>query len=403
MVHTVEPTSRDLAPVVDDERWRAVTATDRDPLVRLLRRAREHSQDLTDRAVERITASVPAYAEAVTRDDLWLSVNRNLDLNLLVLAERRDADVAELTARAALGARRAASGLSISDLLRAFRVGYVVLWEGLTELAQLEGREAVDRLLEDAGRIWELLDRISSAVADSHRDAFSRRDLDTRRRSLAFIAGLEHYPADRDRIEDDARHLGVDANGAFVAAVCDGHLQRLGTGDALVAEQPDRTVVIHQPRAGARSGETILAGLLRDAGVTGVGIGLAGHGLVGARRSLLEAQRAHRCARELGVDLLSWRQDWFQCLVLEAADSLEPLVGDVVSELRGSPEGVATVTEFLAANGNLTAAARHLQLHPNTVAYRLQRLQEASGLDVRGRGGLLQAQLALVLAERLPA
>lgn len=402
MVHTLEPMSRDLAPVIDDARWRAATATDHDPLVPLLRRARERSEVLTERAVERITASVPAYAEAVSREDLWLSVNRNLDLNLLVLAERRDADVVELTARAALGARRAASGVPISDLLRAFRVGYVVLWEGLTELAQLEGRGAVDRLLEDAGRIWELLDRISSAVADSYREASSRRDLDTRRRSLALIAGLERYPVDRDRLEADARQLGLDVNGPFVAAVCDGHLRDLGRGGCLIAEQPDRTVVLLQPAAGARSGEAVLAERLQRSGVTGIGVGLAAHGLAGAGRSLAEAQRCHRGAVELGVDLLSWRRDWFHCLVLEAAPSLEPLVGDVVAELKRSPDALETVTELLAANGNLSAAARQLHLHANTVAYRLQRLQDASGLDVRGSGGLLEAQLALALAERLP-
>ena len=399
-MRTLEPTSRDLAPVVDDDRWRAATEAGDDPLVPLLRRAREQAQVLTDRAVERITASVPAYAETVSREDLWLSVNRNLDLNLLVLAERRDADVEELMARATLGARRAASGLSISDLLRAFRVGYVVLWDGLTELARLEGRETVDRLLEDAGRIWELLDRISSAVADSYREAYSRRDLDTRRRSLALVAGLERYPADRDQLEDDARQLGLDVNGAFVAAVCDGHLPPLGAGGFLVVEQPDRSVVLLQPAAGARSGEIILAANLRQAGAERVGVGLAGHGLAGARRSLCEAQRAHRCAVELGADLLSWREDWFHCLVLEASESLEPLVGDAVAELQRSPDAVETVTELLTANGNLSEAARQLHLHANTVAYRLQRLQDLSGLDVRARGGLLQAQLALALAGR---
>lgn len=400
MCPVVGSAPRDLAPVVDDETWLdAVRRTD-DPLVPAIRTARERGTELTDRAVERIVASIPAYADAIPADDLWLSVSRNLDLNLLVLVERRDITPAELAARAALGERRARAGLPISDLLRAFRVGYLVLWDGLREAAQAQGRDAVDRLLEEAGRIWDLLDRISSAVAERHRETLARQDVDTRRRSLALVAGVGRYPDERDTTEAHARDLGLDTHGPFVAAVCDGHVHRPGTGGCVVAEQPDRTVVLLQPTSGARSGEALLEARLREQGVTGIGLGLAAHGLAGARRSLAEAQRMHRCARELGRDALSWREGWFTCLVHEAAASLEPLVGDAVAELGTSADAAGTVAELLAANGNLSAAARRLHLHPNTVAYRLQRLRQASGLDVREPGGLLKAQLALALADR---
>lgn len=391
--------SRDLRPVVDEERWERATAASDDPLLPLLQRARDRADVLTDRAVERIIASIPSYAaeKLVSRDDLWLSVRRNLDLNLLVLAEHRDLNEAELSARATLGARRAEAGLPVSDLLRAFRVGYLVLWEGLTEVARDVGPATVNQLLDDAGRIWECLDRISNAVAEAYRETLVRRDVNLRRRALAFVAGVESHPEDADTTAAAARVLGLDPSGPYVAAVCSEHIAGLTDLGAVVAEQPDRTVVLLQPGTGTRLGETQLRARLADAAVTAVGVGTTGYGLDGARRSLTEASRAHRAAVAMGARFVCWRDHWFECLVTEARASVEPLVADAIAELRRSDEAVDTLAALVAENGNLTAAARHLHVHPNTVAYRVQRLKEVSGLDVKAENGLLLAQLALAL------
>ena len=65
--------------------------------------------------------------------------------------------------------------------------------------------------------------------------------------------------------------------------------------------------------------------------------------------------------------------------------------------LRTSEEGRETLAALVATSGNLTAAARELHLHANSVAYRLARLEESCGLEVRTRDGLLRARLALEL------
>lgn len=393
--------SADLRPVIDDERWqRAVErATNDDALLPLLLRARDRAEDLTDRAVARIVASIPVYADEgiVSRDDLWLSVSRNLDLNLLVLAEHRDLSDEELHARAALGARRAQAGLAVSDLLRAFRVGYLVLWEGLTEVARDVGPATVNQLLDDAGRIWECLDRISNAVAESYREALFRRDVDLRRRALAFVAGLETYPDGAADTEAAARALGIDPSAPLVAAVCGEHIAGFADHGAVVADQPDRTVVILQPGTGSRFGEAQLQARLQEALPSAAGIGTVATGLEGARRSLSEASRAFRVAQATGGGVVCWRDGWFECLVHEARASVEPLVAEAAEELRRSEDGIETLEAVVTENGNLTAAARRLHVHPNTVAYRMQRLKDVSGLDVKGQSGLLLGQLALSL------
>lgn len=392
---------RDLEPVLDERRWSEATSAHDDPIVTLVGRARANGDALVDRVVDRIVATIPAYADTgpIAREDLHLSVSRNLDLNLLVLAERRDLYPDELAARASLGVRRAQAGMPISDLLRAFRVGYVVLWEELAGLARELGRDVVDRLLFEAGRIWELLDRISSAVADAYRETLTQQDVNARRRALALVAGIETYPEDRDATESHARALGLDPSGAFIVAVCCGHASISGPG-LVCAEQPDQTVLVFQPTATSRYGEHAVVRRLLDAGFTSVGVGLVAPGLAGARRSLDEAERAHRAALETGAPSVAFRDGWFRCLATESAASLESLSGELVTEVRQSPEVRETLAAVLEANGNLTAAARNLHLHANTVSYRLQRLEEVTGFDVRAPGAVLQAHLALALADR---
>lgn len=397
MPEVLERVAPDLVPVSSDERWRELAAHDDDPLLRLMLTARARSTVLTDRAVERIVAAIPAYAEGnVDLGDLRASVARNLDLNLLVLAERREALPAELMARSALGARRAESGLPISDLLRAFRVGYLVLWEALTELARDEGPEAVDRLLEAAGRIWDLLDRVSEAVADSYRETVARQDADLRRLGTRLVEGLERGELTAE-VENAARTLGFDPGGAFVCATTDRLESRFDGSRLVVVDQPDRSVVVVQPRSASRLVEGWVAERLAGAdGTRCAGVGQLGFGLAGAARSLREAERLRHAAGPGGRPLV-WREDWFRCLVREAAASLEPLVADAVAFLRTSEEGRETLAALVATSGNLTAAARELHLHANSVAYRLARLEESCGLEVRTRDGLLRARLALEL------
>lgn len=397
---TVERSARDLQPVVTDARWqRVIDQAEGDPFLTLLVRARDRADELTDRAVDRIVASIATYQDgAVDRSDLRLSVSRNLDLNLLVLAESREPLAAELRDRAKLGARRASEGLPISDLLRAFRVGYLVLWDALTEIARELGRATVDRLLSDAGRIWELLDRVSDAVADSYRETLAMQNADLRRRALAFVDAIQRLPARRDDAERSARSLGLDPAGAFVVAACVGRVGTIEGAHVVVADQPDRSIVVFQPRPGSRRADDLLASRLSSAQVGTVGVGQLGHGLPGAARSLFEADRLLHCALDLGAPALCWQHDWFRCLVTEAAASLEPLVADAVVALRESEEARDTLHALLGSNGNLSATARSLHVHANTVAYRLQRLNETCGLDVRSRDGLLGARLALTLA-----
>ena len=62
---------------------------------------------------------------------------------------------------------------------------------------------------------------------------------------------------------------------------------------------------------------------------------------------------------------------------------------------RHNADLVRTLGAFLERNGNLQATARELNLHVNSVAYRMQRIQSIAGLDVERAEDRLLAQVAL--------
>ena len=391
--------ARDLAQVGDEQHWHEIAArAEHEVLAGLVLATRKDAASLVDRVVERILELVPAYAAgAVTHEDLWWSVHRNLELNLLLIAERREVTLEELATRSQLGVRRAMAGIGVADILRAFRTGYLMVWEALTERARAAGVDAMEVLLDHTARVWSMLDMVSAAVEDAHRSFQAAHDTRSRRQGLGFVAGVGAFPADAERTIEHARALGFDPGGTFLAAVVDGHLPAaVQAVDGVVVEQPDRSVMFVQPAPRATAVEETLAATLQRWGVGALGVGSVAEGLAGAQLSLRAAELAHRVAQRSGRDVV-FRRDWFACIVTEAADLLGPLVDGLVTEL-AADEVANTVGALIGCGGNLTATARELHVHPNTVAYRLERLRKITGIDLRQSRGMLDGHLALMLS-----
>lgn len=393
----------DLQPSNDDF-WDDVRARGADdPLARLAHRVHETALDVcVDRSVRRICETIDSYADAtlVPRDDLWWSLYRNNEMLCVLLADRRGLTPEELGRRRNLGTRRAHQALPMTDLLRAFRLGYSTFWETLVDVARQLGPDVERELVDHAALLWTTLDEISSAVADAHRSATSERDFDTRRRSMSFVSGLRKLPTSRASTEDLARALRLDPAGRFVFAVFSGDQVRSRTGGTgIVVDQPDRSIFLTQPNRPADAVELDLAEWLAAEGAAAVGVGVVHSGLDGAARSLDAAERAHTAAAALGKPALLFRQDWLDCLILETADTIGLLVGRGLEMLQLEEETRETVERFLELDAKLIETGKALYVHPNSVAYRLRRFAKLTGIDPRTVDGAVLARAALTLAK----
>jgi hypothetical protein len=95
-----------------------------------------------------------------------------------------------------------------------------------------------------------------------------------------------------------------------------------------------------------------------------------------------------------------------QLLVLGAGDTTRQLISEKGRRLDLLPAkerdaAIETIHAFTASSMNISAAASALNIHPNTVRYRLDRIAQTTGLDPRTFPGLADLHCIIELAGRI--
>ena len=145
--------------------------------------------------------------------------------------------------------------------------------------------------------------------------------------------------------------------------------------------------------------------LAREHGLL-IGLTAADRGAAGARRRMREAADAARIARSLTAEggAISYEElGAYRYLVhLELDEAPHDRYGQAVQALieydeRRNAQLLETLERFLASRSSVTASARALYIHPNTVRQRLDRIEQITGLELRD-ADLLSLELALKVA-----
>jgi len=179
------------------------------------------------------------------------------------------------------------------------------------------------------------------------------------------------------------------------------------SAEVFAALRADELVALVPETATPRDlGRTLLrqaAALLPTWQVT-VGIG-GPCGSAGAiARSYAQARRALATAQRFGNqgDVVAFEDLGVYRLLFHVTDPAElngfteQVLGPLIDyDQRHHADFVHTLSRFLAHNGNLQATARELNLHVNSVTYRIQRIQSIAGLDLEQSEDRLLAQVAL--------
>jgi purine catabolism regulator len=145
------------------------------------------------------------------------------------------------------------------------------------------------------------------------------------------------------------------------------------------------------------------AGLVPEWRVTG-GVGGACSGGGAIARSYAQARRALETTERFGNqgEVVAFEDLGVYRLLFHVSDPselrgfTEQVLGAlIVYDREHNADLVRTLAVFLSNNGNLQATARELNLHVNSVAYRMQRIQSIAGLDLEESETRLMAQVAL--------
>jgi hypothetical protein len=134
--------------------------------------------------------------------------------------------------------------------------------------------------------------------------------------------------------------------------------------------------------------------------------------LDGLRIAQADADRAlRRQAEQGGAEIVAWDEFCASSVLEELADYAAQhqrlLRGPIatLAELDRNGRGgqLHTLRVFLDCSGDFTAASAQLHVHRNTLRYRIQRITEATGLDLADPTERLVAELQLRLLERTGA
>jgi PucR family transcriptional regulator, purine catabolism regulatory protein len=247
-------------------------------------------------------------------------------------------------------------------------------------------------------------------------------------------------------VERWARHLGLDPTREHYVMAFDVPQNRASAGSlpiellltrnvpgAILASRDDEVVAIVplsgdaarsveprsvEPRSveprSVEQGRALARACLASDGqhpkVTGIGIGNPCSSAADIARSYAEARRALAAGRRMGqtgtisafADLGIHRLLLRVPEVSDLRSFAEEVLGGLAEETRSTGiDYLATLSVYFRENGSPRRAAQQLHVHPNTVSYRVRRVEELTGLSFGRHRDRLMAEVAVEILEGL--
>jgi hypothetical protein len=337
------------------------------------------------------------------------------------LADRREPTRADFPWTGRHAMRRVDLGITLADFMKAFRIGQIALWDGVLE-GVAQDPSTKDSALQIVGQVMRTIEVGSTAAAEAYLEAQQFQLADSARLARDLLEDLleGRPPTVRPRLEMLA-DVGISEGAPLVVVVGSLAVPAGGSPDRgahtllrSALSNPGRGLVV------VRHDEVVAVVPVEDGGedrmltrVRGGVASLAGHGVfpvVGVSsvhpgfldipEAYEEARMARRSLRgRSGVQSLS-RMSTLDYLVQThdrtARRLVRPQVRAFVQEdLAAGGTFVETLRRYVACDLNAKLAAMELHVHANTVYYRLERIAERTGCDVRRVEELIDLLLAV--------
>lgn len=365
------------------------------------------------------------------RNDILRSVERlaNLWFQSLLAGFAPDKDAtteAEDSAR-----RRVHQHVPLQSLQRALQIGAREIWHASTELARTDTTLANELLFDVPPYLFAYFDDLAQISTKAYVDEQYKhvRWRDSILHQLYAV--VFHAPNDEESFKSAVHALGLDATLPRIAVAIDaalgelplelrnGEIERLALTVARHFRVPQEMLVHvwHQGRAviwiPCGHGETITrcdrtaydcaqrVGAA-EPGVRAIGIGLMNQGSAGWAASAAEAIRVLEAAPR-GVARKVWR---YSSIALEesvrgTANVLRYLVS-LIEQLKNEPDLLATLITYFAEGRRGRPTADALRIHPNTLNYRLERIENLLGASLHDAEWIAKLDIALKLHQLVP-
>jgi hypothetical protein len=401
-----------------------------DPIVRLIDELRSRTPNLIDEGLRAIRAAIPAYAR-IEDPAFAADVRAQLEAHHEAIL-RSIADGRALGHEAMLFVRphatRLVGRIPLLDFIRSLRIQQEIVWRAALEYATDDkSREAALRFVAiildyhnhaatHAGETYIEVERLLCAQGEQ-----ARQDLlDDLLAGRPVAPGPRMAAAREAGLEPSVQSLVVVARPT--AAMAEEHLLR-SAGAALVrgigptvrpltAVRGDEVVIVtptaHRDPSELATALVTVQRRLAEQGVRlAVGVSTIQERLEDLPDAYREALSAlERIRPEGGVVVLPALRA-FDYLTRFSHDTVRRLVPAAIRRFVNEDlaEGgilTSTLLEYVAVDLNVKAAAKRLHLHANTAHYRLARIEERTGCDLRSLADVVDLLIAVQAARVAP-
>ena len=342
---------------------------------------------LTDRFISRV-AMVPGYDPAPIPVS-ELKRTGLISFQTLIEGLRAGGFDGPVAVSTEVGVSRARAGIPLEALMTAIRHDFNVLWEALTRVATQDDAELVIR---HTGIVLSTVDEYVSQVQQAYAAEEHRMEAEESSVRRGLIAGLfqDHNPTD-ERLVTIAAGLGLDVQGPLLVVAA--HGEDTSALRVLVSdhERAGETMFTHHIGdvliAFARSSElsgSRLETIERRLAEARVGL-VATAGIGSLRRSALTARDLAQVLTTDEVGAMTWERGWARLAARALNAAGNSIVTDVEQALAfcgvAERERLVEAVRMYLHTGSIGASAAELFCHRNTVANRLRRFAELTGVD----------------------
>jgi hypothetical protein len=351
--------------------------------------------EMAEQVASAVRTNVEFYKDTsvVSADELLSSSTENIRF---LFDGVREGAAFDTSPAIATGTNRAAAGVPLPVVMDAFRVASHHLWDAMVEVAGAQANIGRDALLRATALLWRAQDVYTDAMTAAYRRQAMHQALeDEAERSALTEALLQARITDDRTLWEVAQLLRLPQKGPYVviAAQCPSIGKRALPGIHAMLRSIDifsawrllpdlQTGIAHIPGDAERGA---LLELLGRVATKPVGVSPAFDDLANTAQALRYARVAVN-ARGRGPGTVTVFDDSVIAVAAVSAPEVakkvtELVLGGAFDDMTTEEKDVlfATFRTWVDNDGSIPNTAAGLYCHPNTVRYRLRRIEERTG------------------------
>jgi len=376
------------------------------PAVRALA---QDAETIVQRVFATVRAAVPEYGairDATLLGEVESMIRVNVDIWFRALLAGRAPDAEMLKPVADFARRRFHQGIALTGLLHSFRVGSTVLWQAFLDGVQHRHELRDEVLLKLSPYMMYHTDLLGQTISHAWVDEQRRGERWQNRLQHELCSIVFDRPDDGDGFRERALALGIDPLARRIALAFAVEASGGGAEDELealvcalsAADEPRSIGTLWREHAlvwmAVTGGENAIRHERRLAAQLAqlpalrprtqpVGLGLAGTGARGWHLSAEQALRALDIGRRLATRgrLFRYSDYVLDDTALQSRNVAGYLEG-LLELIAPEPHLLETLDRYFLLRRQRKAVAAKLAIHPNTLSYRLKRIETLLKADL---------------------